>query len=354
MKKLNVGIVGLGRISYAHANEIAMNSEYFNLVACADHDPERLKDCPPELKDTAKYNSLEELLQHPGLDMVTIATRHPDHVPMALKVLEADKIVLVEKPVATSLAEMDVMLEMGRKHPGKLFVRHNHRFDPHFVKALELMKSGLVGEPQYIKLTAAVGFCRRNDWMTMTEYYGGLLSNWSPHLIDQALQYLESPVVDIWADVRRVVSIGDGDDLCKIILKGANNRVVDIEITGANLLRGRDIEIIGNRGTIVYENGKLFAKYIDPLCELKDLKPHPENPPKQYGNFDEKLYFVTSEYETQPYFQEVLWKYIYLDAVEGIPTPITLELAREVVRITEEAFRISGFENIKKFKSKVL
>ena len=36
MKKLNVGIVGLGRISYAHANEIAMNSEYFNLVACAD------------------------------------------------------------------------------------------------------------------------------------------------------------------------------------------------------------------------------------------------------------------------------------------------------------------------------
>ena len=128
MKKLNVGIVGLGRISYAHANEIAMNSEYFNLVACADHDPERLKDCPPELKDTAKYNSLEELLQHPGLDMVTIATRHPDHVPMALKVLEADKIVLVEKPVATSLAEMDVMLEMGRKHPHKLFVRHNHRF----------------------------------------------------------------------------------------------------------------------------------------------------------------------------------------------------------------------------------
>ena len=354
MKKLNVGIVGLGRISYAHAAEISQYSEYFNLVACADHDPERLKDAPPQLKDAAKYASLEEMLQHPDLDMVTIATRHPDHVPMALKVLEADKIVLVEKPVATSLAEMDVMLEMGKKHPHKLFVRHNHRFDPHFVRALELMKSGLVGEPQYIKLTAAVGFCRRNDWMTMTEYYGGLLSNWGPHLIDQALQYLESPVVDIWADVRRVVSIGDGDDLCKIILKGANNRLVEIEITGANLLLGRDIEIIGNRGTIVYEKGKLFAKYIDPLCELKDLKPHPENPPKRYGNFDEKLYFVTSEYETPVCNQEILWKYLYDDAVNGIPTPITLELAREVVRITEEAFRISGFENIKNFKSKVL
>ena len=292
MEKLKVGIVGVGRIGGNHAEEIGGMPDKFELVACADHDPERLvKDVPEQLKNVAKYPSLEEMLKHPGLDMVTIAVRHPDHVPMAIQILEAGKIAVVEKPVATSVAEMEHLLAVAKKHPHKLFLRHNRRFEAPFIKVRELMNSGLIGEVQYIKLYRSVGFCRRNDWMTMTEFYGGLLSNWGPHLIDQALQLLDSPVVDLWADVRRVVSIGDGDDLFKILLKAKNGRLADIEVTGANTMPGREMEIIGSRGTIVYSDGKIKARYIDPSVELKDLKPHPENPPKKYGNFDETLYF---------------------------------------------------------------
>ena len=87
----------------------------FELVACADHDPERLvKDVPEQLKNVAKYPSLEEMLKHPGLDMVTIAVRHPDHVPMAIQILEAGKIAVVEKPVATSVAEMEHLLAVAK------------------------------------------------------------------------------------------------------------------------------------------------------------------------------------------------------------------------------------------------
>ena len=111
-EKLKVGIVGIGRIGGNHASEIGGMPDKFELVACADNDPERLtKDLPEQLKNTAKYNSLEEMLRHPGLDMVTIAVRHPDHVPMAIKILEAGKIAVVEKPVATSVAEMEKMLD---------------------------------------------------------------------------------------------------------------------------------------------------------------------------------------------------------------------------------------------------
>lgn len=189
--------------------------------------------------------------------------------------------------------------------------------------------------------------------MTMCEFYGGLLSNWGPHLIDQALQLLEAPVVDLWADVRHVISIGNGDDLYKIILKAANGRLADIEVTGANTMPGREMEIIGSRGTIIYENNKLTARHLDPSLELKALKPHPENPPKKYGNFDETLYFVTSEYQIPNVDQRILWEYIYREVTEGIPTPVTLEQGREVVRITEEAFRKSGFEPIQAFQSKI-
>ena len=346
MKKiLNVGVVGLGRIGRNHLNEIASFPELFKIVAGADHDPERLNGlCPKELENAARYASLEEMLKHPGLDMVTIGTRHPDHVPMALKILETGKIAVVEKPTATGTAEFDAMLAAAARHPHKLFLRHNRRFEPAFVKVRELIGSGLIGEVQYIKLYRSVGYCRRNDWMTMPEFYGGLLSNWGPHLIDQALQLLESPVRDLWADIRHVISIGSGDDHFKIILKAENGRLADIEVSGANALPGREMEIIGSRGTIIFENGKLSARYVEPGIKFKKLKPHPENPPLQYGNFDEQLYFVNSEFELPKINQSVLWKHLYDEAVNGIPSPLKLEEGREVVRITEEAFKFCGLD----------
>ncbi len=344
-KILNVGVVGLGRIGRNHLNEIASLPDRFKIVAGADHDPERLKAlCPNELKDAARYASLDEMLKHPGLDMVTIGTRHPDHVPMAVKILKAGKIAAVEKPTATGVAEFDAMLKAAEKYPHRLFLRHNRRFEPAFVKVKELMDSDLIGEVQYVKLYRSVGYCRRNDWMTMPEFYGGLLSNWGPHLIDQALQLLESPVKDLWADIRSVISIGEGDDHFKIILKAENGRLADIEVSGANALPGREMEIIGSRGTVIYENGKLSARYVEPSIKFKKLKPHPENPPLKYGNFDEQLYFVNSEFELPKISQTVLWKYLYDEAVNGIPSPLKLEEGREVVRITEEAFKFCGLD----------
>ena len=344
-KILNVGVVGLGRIGRNHLSEIALFPDRFKIIAGADHDPARLNDiCPKELEKAAKYASLDEMLKHPGLDMVTIGTRHPDHVPMAVRILKAGKIAVVEKPTAVSVKEFDSMLAAAKKHPHKLFLRHNRRFEPAFVKVMELAGSGLIGEVQYIKLYRSVGYCRRNDWMTMPEFYGGLLSNWGPHLIDQALQLLGSPVKEPWADIRHVISIGTGDDHFKIILKAKNGRLADIEVSGANALPGREMEIIGSRGTIIYENGKLSARYVEPGIKFKKLKPHPENPPLTYGNFDEKLYFIQSEFQLPDISQKVLWKYLYDEAVNGVPSPLKLEEGREVVRITEEAFKFCGLD----------
>ena len=348
-KKLKVGIVGIGRICSNHAEEIASFPELFELVACADHVPERLtEEVPPQLEKCAKYDSLDAMLKHPDLDMVVIATRNPDHVPMALQIVAAGKIAVVEKPVATSVAEMQLLLDAAKAHPHKVFLRHNRRFEAGFIKAQQLIKSGIIGDVQYIRISRSVGFVRRNDWMTMTEFYGGLLTNWGPHLIDQALRFLDCEVVDIWADVRRVLSIGDGDDCFKILLKGANGIVAEVEMM-PNTMHGRDLEIIGNRGTIVLCGNKLTAKYLDPVTELKELKPHPENPPKAYGNFDEKLYFISSEFDLPDVKMSILWKHLYDDAVNGIPTPVKLEQAMETVRITEQVFEKTGFGTPEKF-----
>ena len=353
MKKIKVGIVGLGRIAHmGHIKELSALPEKFEITAVCDNAPERLENLVPELKNVRKYTSLDDMLKDDNVDMVNICVRHLEHVPMALKILEAGKIAVVEKPVAVNLKEFDALVAAAQKNPEKLFLRHNRRFEMGFTKAKQLINSGVIGDVQYIKLYRSVGFCRRNDWMTMSEFYGGLLSNWGPHIIDHALQLLDAPVTDIWADVRNVVSIGDGDDLFKIVLKSANGRVADIEVTGANTMPGREMEIIGSRGTIVHNDPKhLEVKRIDPSIELKKLQPHPENPPLKYGNFDEKLYFVEEKYQLPEEDGTIIWRHIWETVVNHTPFPVTFEQAREVVRVTEESFRLSKFAPMQKFLS---
>ena len=347
---IKVGICGMGRIGrFGHIPELSALPRQFQIVAVADTATDRLLDLPEGARNARTYASLAEMLRDPEVEMVTIATRHPDHVPMALQILAADKIAVVEKPVATSVAEMERLREAAQSHPHQLFFRHNRRFEPPFHKTQQLLQSGLIGQVHYIKLHRSVGFCRRNDWMTMPEFYGGLLTNWGPHLIDQALQLLDSPVKQIWADVRRVVSIGGGDDLFKILLTAENGRLADIEVAGCNALAGREIEVIGSRGTLASESGadgKIRVRHLEPELARGELAPHPENPPLTYGNLDEKLAFVDSIYEC-PKDLPGIWSTYYDEIVNGIPCPVTFEQAAEVVRVTEEVFRVSGFRGRK-------
>ncbi len=347
-KKIKVGIVGLGRAGrLAHAKEVAKYPELFEITAGCDRADDRRKDLSPEFDKARVYASFDELLADPNVELVSIATRHPDHVPMALKALDAGKYVVVEKPCAVSYDEMRALTAQNEKRPGRIFLRHNRRFEAAFQKTQELLKTGVLGKVSMIKLYRHVGYCRRNDWMTMSQFAGGLLTNWGPHLVDQALQLLGSPVVDCWADLKSCICIGDADDQVKILLKAANGCVADIEITGTVLLEGRNIEVWGERGTLVFGQqeapGVIRMRYVDPAIAFNPLKPHPENPPMQYGNFEETLRFVDQRVDLPVEDMSVMWVHVHRAIREGVPYPITVEHGAEVVRITDLVLKKSGF-----------
>ncbi len=351
MRKVKFATVGLGRMGCGHIREMLGSGRAFELAAVCDHAPERLAKPFIDIGAARRYAAIGDLLNNPEVDLVTLATRHCDHVPMAMQVLESGRYCVVEKPVASSVAEMRQLQACAEKYPGKLMLRHNRRFEAPFVKARELIAGGKLGRIHYIKLYRSVGYARRNDWMTMPEFYGGLLSNWGPHLIDQALRLLDAKVVDVWADVRHCISIGAGDDMFKLLLRAANGRLADIEVSGANAMPGREMEIIGERGTIAYEPGatRLHVRMLDPDLKPAALKPHPENPPFAYGNFDETLSFVDADYDLPKVGSVDMWKYVY-DAIVGKAAyPISFDEGLEVVRITEEAIRRSGFAPLQRF-----
>ena len=351
-----------------HVPELAQFPEWFELAACADFSPARLTDLPEELKGAKTYASVEDLIADPEVDMISIATRSGFHVSQAVAALEAGKYVVVDKPVAVSHQESLELKAAGEKHPGRLFLRFNRRFEPLFNQIREIITEGILGEIRMVKLYRHTGFVRRYDWQTLCEFHGGLLNNWGPHLIDQALCLLNSPVKDLWCDMQHNVAAGDSEDQIKLLLRAENGTVADIEISGATTLTGNWYEVWGTRGTLQAPDNHVPIKlrYLDPEQQMTPLQAIRGEFPLTYGNRSDGLRFVDEERELKssedPTFQRgrmvnpafakessgytyqcTMWRHVYYAITENKPYPITLDDGVEVSRIIEEARKASGF-----------
>lgn len=369
-RKIRVGILGLGRAGrYMHAPELALSPDLFEIVAGCDHAEDRRQNLPAELSNATIYPSLEKMLADKNIEMVTIATRNLDHTPHALAALKEGKYVVVDKPVAVTLEQADELETADKKYPGRLFFRFNRRFEPAFCNVMQLMNSGILGNIGMVKLYRHPGFVRRMDWQTLWECRGGMFNNWGPHLVDQALQFLGAPVDDLWCDLQHNVTAGDADDQVKLLLRGTNGRVVDMEVSTTTTLPGRLYEVWGDRGTLVVpiEEKTILLRYLDPSQELKPITAVRDNFPLAYGNPYEKLNFIEEERPIDPAhghilqrgkvitpgetadpsqgytYPDTMWGHIYADIVDAIPYPVTIEQGLEVVRTIERARKASKY-----------
>ena len=215
---VRTAVIGLGRAGWSiHVAGLKDRSD-FKIVACVDPEAERRKEAETAL-GARTYAKWEDFLKDPGdTELVIIATASSMHTPMSIDALKKGLHVLTEKPMSVSLKEATKMLQAARKARTIFTVHQQYRCNPELHHALKIMNSGLLGKVFYIKMNWS-NFARRNDWQTLRKYGGGSLNNTCPHSIDLALQFLQSPVVDVWGDLQAVVTAGDADDHVKIMMR---------------------------------------------------------------------------------------------------------------------------------------
>ncbi len=337
---IRVGIWGAGRAGYGmHCHEIDRYKDEFEVVAVCDLDMERALNVQKRYPKCAVYTDAEKFLADPNIELVSVATRSPQHADCNIRALKAGKLVLGEKPVAISTFGIDEMKKIMADYPGKLFFRHNRRFESAFNHILEIMHSGILGEVYEIKLCRH-NFQFRDDWQTISDCGGGQLNNWGPHLIDHGLRLLESPVESVWSDLKCVAALGDAEDHLKVILRGENRRVIDIEISGGVALPAPVYAIYGTRGSLICEDEQdIRLKYLAPEFKAPPKGAHRENPPLEGGfggscapKWIRKTIMVEPE---NGYTVSDLYHHLYLAIRENVPFPIRTEEAFEVVRVTE-------------------
>ena len=277
--------------------------------------------------------------------------------------------MVLEKPIAVSEEQCAALEAADRKYPGRLFFRQNRRFEAGFQAVWKILRSGLLGRVGMVKIYRHPGFVRRLDWQTLREFHGGLLNNWGPHMVDQGLRLLESEVADLWCDLQHNVAAGDADDQVKLLLRGKNGRVVDIEISGTSALPGRLYELWGDRGSLCVplDEKTVHLRYLDPAQKLLPLEAVRGEFPLKYGNPWEDLHFVEEDRSiafseghllqrgrvlsarevadpangyTHP---DAMWAHLYAAIVEGVPFPVTTGEALLTARIILRAHACARF-----------
>ncbi len=114
-----------------------------------------------DLSSHSRYESYEEFLADPKIDLVDLCVPNDAHASLAIRAFEAGKHVLVEKPIALTLAEADRMLSAAQANGRFLMVAHVLQFFPEFAYLLEAVHSGRFGKLRAAHFTRVIS---KPDW----------------------------------------------------------------------------------------------------------------------------------------------------------------------------------------------
>ena len=342
-RPIALGIAGLGRAGWdMFVRELEGRGQQFRVVAACDVLPQKRR-LAAERLSCATYARFEDLVADENVELVGVATRTVDHFRHAALALAAGKHVHLEKPMTADYAQARRLAAIARRSRGLLLVRHNSRYSPVYLRIRQIIASGLLGEVFEIKMRR-LGFSRRDDWQTLLACGGGLMRNTGSHMVDQALQLLDSPVKDIWCRLWRVAAIGDAEDHVRLMLVGRNGRLVDIEHSGGAALGDPDWTVLGTRGGLVCSGPTITLRYLDPRRKLKPRRVKHGSPGRHYGT-PEDLHWVekTLDVSSGGGRLDSIWDDVHAAIRLGRKYPITIEQAVEVMRVLTVARRQTEF-----------
>ena len=165
----------------------------FELYAVVERTEARMAHDYPGIRS---YRSVAELLAEPTVELVVVNTPSATHFELASLALRAGKHVLIEKPVATSGAQLQALLALARAQGRHLLAYQNRRWDSDFASVRRVVESGQLGQ----LLEAHFRFDRYKVALNVKKFKeepgpgAGLLADLGPHLIDQALSLFGQPL----------------------------------------------------------------------------------------------------------------------------------------------------------------
>ena len=206
------------------------------------------------------YETLQELLDDPAIELVTVAVPNNFHKPLVIACLEAGKNVICEKPVALNAAEMEEMMAAA-KRCGKVFsVHQNRRWDKDYQIVKKAVADGMIGTPYFFESRVQGSRGAVYGWRGHKENGGGMVLDWCAHLVDQMLMMIDSPVISVYAHLMELFS--EVDDNVQVMLRFENGIMARLEVLTNCFINQSRWHVSGSGGTLQINDWDCSGKIV--------------------------------------------------------------------------------------------
>ena len=281
MDIVKVAIIGLGGVAQLiHLPNIS-KIKSVQLQSVAEIKASRRIAISEKFNIPEHYKDHRELLDKSDVDAVIITTPTGLHKQVAIDCLNANKDVLVEKPIARNYKEAVSILQAAKKNNKKLMVGMNLRFRPDTILLKSLIQAGEIGEPFYAR---AVWIRRQSSdekwFMKKEEAGGGVILDLGISLLDLSLWLMDHPDVRKLQTQNYYHTTKSIEDTSVSFVRCSDSKLINIETSWALPISKDQFElsIFGSKGSVTTTPLNLYKKVEN---KFMDLKPNLSDSPSQ-------------------------------------------------------------------------
>lgn len=258
---MKYALIGCGRIAVNHVKAVSNNGLEF--VAMCDTDESKFdvmleKAGCGRFSETARYKDYKVMLrEHPEIELVAIATESGEHARIALDCIDAGKNLIVEKPIAMSIAEADEIVRRAEERGVKVSACHQNRFNVAVQQMRKALEAGRFGKLSHgsihVRWNRGRQYYDQAKWRGTWAQDGGTLMNQCIHGIDLLRWMMGDEPVEVYGQTRqRFHDYLEAEDVGVAVVRFANGAVATIE--GTSNVYPKNLEetlyVFGEKGTV--------------------------------------------------------------------------------------------------------
>ena len=272
MNKVKVAIIGLGGVAQLVHLPNLLKIKSVIIQSVAEIKTNRLNAIAEKFNIPERYKDYRELLAKSDVDAVIVATPTALHKEIAIDCLNANKELLVEKPIARTFKEATAIVKAAKKNNKKLMVGMNLRFRPDTLLLKSLIQSKEIGDPFYARAVWIRRQSSEEKWfMKREDAGGGVILDLGISLLDLSLWLMDYPNVKTVQTHNFYQSRKTLEDTSISFIRCGNSKLINIETSWA-LPVEKDLfqlSVYGSNGSITSTPLHLYKKVENQIIDLK-------------------------------------------------------------------------------------
>ena len=295
MKKLNVSLVGCGRIFKNHLSAIQNNSKLINLDSICDVDDDIISNINSD-NTFLKFSNLDDCIKNTNSHLYVLSTPSGLHPKQSIQILSNNKNVLTEKPVSTFFEDHDHFKQIIKSSNSRFFTVLQNRFNSTIQLIKKLIDDEALGKIYQTVVnvfwTRPQGYYDLADWRGTLKMDGGAFLNQASHYFD-LVYYLLGDQKYLYSNIKRLARNIEAEDSGTAFFSSSKSDLVNINVS--MLAYPKNIEgsitIIAEKGTIKLGGQALNQFEIFEVENFKaDYKQYNYQIPNIYGYGHIELY----------------------------------------------------------------